>query len=245
MAWQVVAGKAAGAGASKRIRRRLALGCLVAIAVPVAVVFCVAVGVIGGAQMVLGGFDEAEGLASASATAGTGAGGGLVSFDPSASTFVDRGGSANAWGGHSNGRIPDSGLCTVAHQPGLRARCDATAALARMSAEFAAEFGQPMHVSDAYRDYPGQVKAKHDWCARGRCNMAATPGTSNHGWGLAFDLGSGINSYDTPQYAWMKVNGARFGFYHPTWAEPDHPDYAKPEPWHWQYIGLVSTGSGR
>nr|WP_276582167.1 M15 family metallopeptidase [Cellulomonas sp. RIT-PI-Y] len=120
--------------------------------------------------------------------------------------------------------------------PSLRARCDAAQALDRMSAAYAAQFGEPIKVTDAYRDFAGQQSAKASWCARGKCNMAATPGTSNHGWALAFDLGEGINSYDTAPYAWMKNHGSEFGFFHPTWAEPGHKDYAKSEPWHWQYL---------
>jgi hypothetical protein len=230
----VVTAAALKAARSKKLRRRVGCGCLLAIALPLAAAVLVVVGVIAGAQMVLGGFDEAEGLASAAPTAGTG--GGDMSYDPDGSTFVDLGGSGNAWGGYSNGRIPASELCALAMKPSLSARCDAADALARLSEAFAAEFGTPIMVTDAYRDYDGQVAAKASWCARGACNMAATPGTSNHGWALAFDLGGGINSYDTAAYAWMKNHGSEFGFFHPTWAEPGHADYAKSEPWHWQYL---------
>ena len=34
----------------------------------------------------------------------------------------------------------------------------------------------------------------------------------------------------------MKTNAGRHGIFHPTWAEPGHPDYTKPEPWHWQFV---------
>ena len=50
--------------------------------------------------------------------------------------------------------------------------------------------------------------------------LAAVPGTSNHGWGLAVDLCGGIQNFGTPHYTWMKANAGRFGFLHPDWAEP-------------------------
>lgn len=224
------------AARSKKLRRRVGCGCLLAVCVPLLVAALLLAGVVGGAQMVLGGFDEAEGLASAGPTGGVYGGGGEVFYDPDGSTFVDRGGSGNAWGGYSNGRIPEGELCALVMAPGLRARCDAAEALARLAAAFEADLGTALRVTDAYRDYDGQVAAKASWCAKGACNMAATPGTSNHGWALAFDLGSGVNSYDSAAYAWMKNNASRFGFFHPTWAEPGHADYAKAEPWHWQYL---------
>lgn len=164
---------------------------------------------------------------------------GDVMFDPDGSTFVDRGGSPNAWGGYSNGQIPSSELCALSWSS-QRLRCDAAAALERLNSEFAAVFGSNLAVTDGYRSYAEQVAVK---LAKGL--LAATPGTSNHGWGLAADLGSGVNKYDTEQYQWMKANGSRFGWFHPTWAEPGHADYAKAEPWHWQYVpGAVEAMAG-
>lgn len=47
------------------------------------------------------------------------------------------------------------------------------------------EFGEEISVSDSYRSYDRQVSMK----ANPRySNYAATPGTSNHGWGVAFDV---------------------------------------------------------
>lgn len=52
----------------------------------------------------------------------------------------------------------------------------------------------------------------------------AVPGTSNHEFGIAFDL-------DTPQQLWMRVHGAGFGFINPDWAKQS----ATYEPWHWEH----------
>ena len=74
----------------------------------------------------------------------------------------------------------------------------------------------------------------HDCSGREKPALAAVPGTSNHGWGLAVDLCGGIDRYDTAAYDWMKANAGRFGFLHPEWAEPGH---GREEPWHWEYAG--------
>lgn len=159
-----------------------------------------------------------------------------VLVDAGGSTFVDKGGAANAWGGYSNGRIPLSELCAIPWAARELLRCDATAALEVLNVAFRAEFGGDLAVSDGYRDYDRQVATK-----KAKGVLAATPGTSNHGWGLAADFASNVNRYDSAQYRWMKANGARFGWFHPTWAEPGHPDYAKPEPWHWQFVPGTAT----
>jgi hypothetical protein len=64
--------------------------------------------------------------------------------------------------------------------PGHKLRCDASIMFDLMSVDFSEEFGRPLRLTDSYRDYATQVSVK----AR-NTGLAATPGTSNHGWGLA------------------------------------------------------------
>ncbi|MGY2005290.1 NlpC/P60 family protein [Blastococcus sp. SYSU DS1024] len=135
-----------------------------------------------------------------------------------------------AWGGWSNGRIPAEALCRLGVARHAL-RCDAAAAYARLDAAFTAEFGTPLHLTDSYRSFGGQVAAY-----RAKPTLAAVPGTSNHGWALAIDLGGGVNVAHTPQWNWMTANAARFGFVQPEWARPGAE---KPEPWHWEY-GYIS-----
>ena len=59
--------------------------------------------------------------------------------------------------------------------------------------------------------------------------MAATPGKSVHGWGLAFDLCDGDDG-GAPK-AWLDANSATYGFENPDWATS-----RKYEPWHWEYM---------
>ena len=78
-------------------------------------------------------------------------------------------------------------------------------------------------ITDSYRSYAAQVDVK-----RRKPNLAATPGRSNHGWGLAFDMSFGSNM-NTPAYKWMVQNAAKFGFKGPL---------QRPfEAWHWEYVG--------
>jgi cell wall-associated NlpC family hydrolase len=135
---------------------------------------------------------------------------------------------ARQWGGYPNGLIPPSAMCPLG-AAGHRLRCDAAAAYRAMSAAFAADMGGPICITDSYRTYASQV----DLYGR-KPALAAVPGTSNHGWGLAVDLCGGIERFGTPAYQWMVANAGRFGYLHPTWADPGN---GREEPWHWEYAG--------
>ena len=132
-------------------------------------------------------------------------------------------------GGYSNGALPPEALCPLDHAPGHRLRADAAAAFNRMTAAALAERGTPLCVTDSYRSYSEQVDVY-----RRKPGLAATPGKSNHGWGLATDLCGGAETFGTSTYQWLKANAGRYGFGHPAWAEPGG---SKPEPWHWEFGG--------
>ena len=125
--------------------------------------------------------------------------------------------------GYPNGFLPAEGLCPLAVGNGHRLRPDAAAAFNRLYA------ARPVCVTDSYRSYGAQV----DVYAR-KPDLAAVPGTSNHGLGVAVDLCGGIESFGTEAYTWMQANAPRYGFLHPAWAEPGG---SRPEPWHWEYVG--------
>ncbi|MDQ3886173.1 MAG: D-alanyl-D-alanine carboxypeptidase family protein [Actinomycetota bacterium] len=138
------------------------------------------------------------------------------------------GSAAGAWGGFPNGLIPTSALCPIGFGS-HRLRCDAAQAYQAMSAAFASSFGRPLCVTDSYRTFPEQISLYSR-----RPALAAVPGTSNHGWGLALDLCGGVESFGTPQWAWMAANASSFGWVHPPWAAPGR---GREEPWHWEYAG--------
>lgn len=136
--------------------------------------------------------------------------------------------------GFPNGMLPEDALCPLWGTSGQVLQADAAAAFNAMSHEYAAQFAAPICVTDSYRSYDEQVSVK-----AAKPTLAATPGMSNHGWGVATDLCDGIESFTSPQHAWMLANAMRFGWFHPAWAEPTG---VKPEPWHWEYAGVSMTG---
>jgi|1186.fasta_scaffold331737_2 hypothetical protein len=105
----------------------------------------------------------------------------------------------------ANGRLPGSVLAPIA---GGRLRRDAAHAFNAMNAESIRRFGvtlRPTGPVSSYRPISAQV---YFWnlYRSGRGNLAAYPGTSNHGWGLAVD-------FATPQMrAIVDRIGARYGW---------------------------------
>ena len=101
------------------------------------------------------------------------------------------GGGPAAWGGHQNGRIPSNALCPVPTAPALQLECGAATAFDQLNTAFKAQFGQDIGITDGYRSYDEQVH-----CRLEKGSLCANPGTSNHGWGKAVDIGAccGINS---------------------------------------------------
>jgi hypothetical protein len=146
---------------------------------------------------------------------------------------VQDGGGSAAWGGYENGRIPASALCPVPSAPGLLLECGAAAAFDQLNRAFKAVFGQDLGITDAYRSYDEQVA-----CRAEKGSLCADPGTSNHGWAKAVDIGAccGVNTGSGAAFDWLTANAARFGWVHPAWAQPGG---SKPEPWHWEY-GAIS-----
>jgi hypothetical protein len=130
---------------------------------------------------------------------------------------------------YANGEIPISALCPLWGTEDHYLRADAAFAFDRLSTAYAQQFGRPLCVTDSYRSYAEQVAVKAEKPA-----LAATPGTSNHGWGTALDLCGGVQSFDSAQHQWMQSNAPGFGWFHPSWAARTGN---KPEPWHWEFGG--------
>lgn len=132
-------------------------------------------------------------------------------------------------GSYPNGRFPDSALCGVQSAAGHKLQPRAARAFDAMAAAYADANGEALCITDSYRSYASQVDVR----AR-KPTLAAVPGTSNHGLGLAVDLCGGIENFGTPQHRWMQQHAPLFGFYHPAWAQAGG---SKPEPWHWEFMG--------
>ena len=131
--------------------------------------------------------------------------------------------------GHANGRIPLDEMCRVTFAPGHRLRADAAVGLMRLDVAFRARFHRHLGLTDSYRSYRSQVSV-----AARKPGLAAKPGTSEHGWGLAVDVAGGAADPDAREHLWLLANAPKFGWDNPKWARPDG---SRPEPWHWEYGG--------
>lgn len=117
-----------------------------------------------------------------------------------------------------NGQLPESMLQAIG-QGEHRLSKPAADAFVRLTAA-ARKDGVTFGVNDSYRSYLEQVELAERLGLYGQGGLAAVPGTSNHGWGLAVDL-----ELDDRAQAWMRENAWRYGFFE------DVPG----ESWHWTY----------
>lgn len=119
---------------------------------------------------------------------------------------------------YGNGKIPSDALAKVggtAHRlwaPAAQSFDDLLGAAARD--------GVRIGITDSYRSFDAQVDVAARKGLYSQGGLAARPGTSPHGWGLAVDL-----DLDDRAQAWMRANAATYGF----------ADDTPREPWHWVY----------
>lgn len=150
----------------------------------------------------------------------------LTSFKvPAGTSLEDCSGSSTTSGG--NGLLSSSDLCDL-WIPGEKLRGDAAVAMSALNEHYKSEFGHDLCLSDSYRSLSSQYAAQ-----RSRGYLAATPGTSMHGWGLAVDLCSDSARGSTK--AWLDQNAEIYGWGNPPWART-----SKYEPWHWEFTDGAS-----
>ena len=135
----------------------------------------------------------------------------------------------------SNGLIPESDLCVLWDGTSML-RGDAAVALAELHEVFKVAFGRNLCLTDSYRSLSAQRRV-----AALRGGLAATPGTSNHGWGLAIDL-CGSESRSSAVLGWLSENAPVYGWENPPWAQ--RSGSGPYEPWHWEYLpGTIEMGT--
>ncbi|MFW6598674.1 peptidoglycan-binding protein [Propionibacteriaceae bacterium Y2011] len=130
----------------------------------------------------------------------------------------------NPKGTYTNGRMPSSALAHVGFG-NWRMSTYCIDDFKRLNSAFRGRFGINLPISgsmSAYRTYDQQVYLWNEYQA-GRGNLAARPGTSNHGWGLACDIA--VAPYGSTKYNWLNANAPSYGF----------NDDVGGEPWHWAY----------
>jgi hypothetical protein len=152
---------------------------------------------------------------------------------------------------YGNGKLPDSLLVPCGIGSHRLAEPAARAAKAMVTA--AAKDGVALGASDSYRPYAVQEREFKNrysstpiagrktkvwngatYWQKPNTAMAATPGTSNHGWGVALDLAQGDGNPADPKSLWLNAkslnwlakNGPTFGFW----------NSVKSEAWHWAYF---------
>lgn len=121
-----------------------------------------------------------------------------------------------------NGFIPTEQLCVLWDGKSYL-QAEAALNLAQLNEQFRATFGRNMCIGEGYRSYQDQVRLRslRGW-------LAATPGSSVHGFANAIDLCRGDDAGEFK--AWLDENAGAYGWVNPDWAK-----YRKYEPWHWEY----------
>ena len=129
-----------------------------------------------------------------------------------------------------NGAIPADVLCGLSFNDSALLRCDAAQALELLAAAYRAEFGGNPGLASTYRSFSEQVAVRQT-----RGGLAAVPGSSNHGRGLAVDFANfgSLGQFGAPTYRWMSDNAGQFGWHHPAIMEPGGG--GPQEPWHWEF----------
>lgn len=129
---------------------------------------------------------------------------------------------------YANGQLPDSILCSLPFAPGHKLRADAAVRLIRLNEVYKGRFGVDLCLTDSYRS----IGSQYNLAAR-KPGLAARPGTSEHGWGLAVDVCGGPDQVGSARRTWFLANAPAFGWDNPAWARPGG---SKPEPWHWEFV---------
>jgi zinc D-Ala-D-Ala carboxypeptidase len=119
---------------------------------------------------------------------------------------------------YGNGRIPATALEPVG-ATGHKLWAPAAESLTKLIAD-AKRDGVTIGITDSYRSYDEQVSLARRKGLYSQGGLAAKPGTSEHGWGMAADL-----DLNAKALSWMRTNAARYGF------QANVPR----ESWHWAY----------
>lgn len=133
-----------------------------------------------------------------------------------------------------NGNLAPSQLCLIPFMPGHYIHCRALRDLVAFHDAYQARFGERLPIDtwdrSTYRTFADQERT---WIEIGP-PIAARPGTSPHGWGLAVDMYDGPGyDFGSERYLWMFQNGPRFGWQNMPW---HWQSGSVPESWHFDYV---------
>lgn len=119
---------------------------------------------------------------------------------------------------YGNGKIPSDALGQVGNT-GHKMWAPAAESLNTMIAA-AKKDGVTIGITDSYRSYSEQVDVAKRKGLYSQGGLAAKPGTSEHGWGMAADL-----DLNAKALSWMRKHGNEYGF----------DENTPRESWHWAY----------
>jgi zinc D-Ala-D-Ala carboxypeptidase len=119
---------------------------------------------------------------------------------------------------YGNGKIPANALEKVGNT-GHKLWAPAAENLNRMMQDAKAQ-GVHIGITDSYRPYEEQVDLARRKGLYSQGGLAAKPGTSEHGWGMATDL-----DLNGKALTWMRANAEKYGFV----------ENVPRESWHWAY----------
>ena len=119
---------------------------------------------------------------------------------------------------YGNGKIPKTALAEVGGT-GHRLWAPAAEQLTKLIAD-AKRDGVTIGITDSYRSYDEQVDLARRKGLYSQGGLAAKPGTSEHGWGMAADL-----DLNAKALSWMRANAERYGF----------DENVPRESWHWAF----------
>jgi D-alanyl-D-alanine carboxypeptidase len=138
---------------------------------------------------------------------------------PVAKTFTLNGnGIPTDLAAYGNGKIPATALEKVGGT-GHTMWAPAAESMTAMVAD-AKKAGVTIGITETYRSYAEQVDIAHRKGLYSQGGLAAKPGTSEHGWGMAADL-----DLNAKALSWLRDNGAKYGFV----------QNVPRESWHWAY----------
>ena len=119
---------------------------------------------------------------------------------------------------YGNGKIPSNALQQVG-TTGHKLWAPAAEQLSKLIAD-AKKDGVTIGITDSYRSYDEQVSLAKRKGLYSQGGLAAKPGTSEHGWGMATDL-----DLNAKALSWMRANAAKYGF----------DENVPRESWHWAF----------
>lgn len=131
----------------------------------------------------------------------------------------------------ANGRLASSNLVAISWDPGQNLIAGpALGDLTKMNQAFKKKFGHNLEIDLTYR-----TRGTQEYLYRELGPMiAAKPGTSNHGWGLAIDFPETRDyGFGGKYYTWLTAHSAKYGWVHHKVYDKGSP-YA--EAWHFEYM---------